>query len=266
MSRFFQHPRSSIPNEEGSCRFSSRFSSRYSSFAILPFSSIEIEDDRKHRSSISTRVKIGDGSPFGAHVERTCVLRAWVVAYYWVSRSRKANLDSPPPARHLSALPTLLGRSRASPPSLLKTSLRLALPLLPPSFTFTSFPPFFSSAPFFFTHPRIWPQTIARSRTFLRRREEGGGVTMPASDWRGTREQGCLEDTLFFYPNRILFVARDTKREGKMKEFFFSSGMRLLLWWRRFCFFFRYFLWRNFVFGINDGFWDGVFSFFSTCE
>jgi len=46
-----------------------------------------------------------------AHVERTCVLRAWVVAYYWVSRSRKANPDPPPLHRILGTLPGPLALS-----------------------------------------------------------------------------------------------------------------------------------------------------------
>lgn len=68
-------------------------------------------------------------------MERTCVLRAWVVAYYWVSRSRKANPDPPPPHRILGTLPGPLAPSL--PPrfttqdsrtgSLLSLSLSLSL-------------------------------------------------------------------------------------------------------------------------------------------
>lgn len=74
----------------------------------------------------------------GAHVEQTCVLRAWVVAYYWVSRSRKANPDLPPPRRILGTLPGPLApsspprfppRTRGRACSLLSLSLSLAVPL-----------------------------------------------------------------------------------------------------------------------------------------
>lgn len=51
----------------------------------------------------------------GAHVERTCVLRAWVVAYYWVSRSWKANPDSSPPCRILGTLPGPSGTLLVTP-------------------------------------------------------------------------------------------------------------------------------------------------------
>lgn len=179
----------SISNEE---RRFSRFSSRYSSTPLSNPPPFSLESTIENTDRLATRAKIGDGSPFEAHVERTCVLRAWVVAYYWVSRSRKANLDSSPPARHLSALPTLFGRSRASLPSLPSPFLNTSLRAPSPSFTFTSFPPFFSPHPSFFW--AIWPQTIARSRRIVR---EGGGVDA-ASD-AAWREQGCLEDISFYF-------------------------------------------------------------------
>lgn len=58
--------------------------SRFSSTRILPLLLLRWKSARKSiENTDQTRAKIGDDSPLGQpHVERTCVLRAWVVAYY----------------------------------------------------------------------------------------------------------------------------------------------------------------------------------------
>ena len=213
-------------------------------------------------------------------MERTCVLRAWVVAYYWVSRSRKANLDSPPPARHLSALPTLFGRSRVSPPSLppflLPQNEFAPLPRCsppPPSFASTPFSSSSASFSFFFQPPaNLTADNRAITKDCKGEKRGGGGVERIPRNARTRVPRGypSLFFFLFFSPesNPLCREGCEERKEGvEMKEFFFSSGMRLFLWWRG-CFFLRYFLLEKLCcFGIdNRWFWDGVFLSLSTCE
>lgn len=230
------------------------------------------EIDREHRSD--SRENWGRFSARaatrGANVRTTCVGGSVLLSFTLAksqSRLTPTRAASERPSNPLRPLPS----QPSLPPSFLKTSLRpcraprlpLLLSLLPPSHP----PP--HPFLFFSSRPRIWPQTIARSPRIVReRRGEEEGLR----GFRGTREQGCLEDILlfsfffFFHPNRILFVARDAKRGRK--------GWR----WKNFssplvcdCSFgeedvssYATFFWRNFVVSgsIIDGFGTG-FSYLS---
>lgn len=189
--------------------------------------------DREHRSD--SRENWGRFSARaatrGANVRTTCVGGSVLLSFTLAksqSRLTPTRAASERPSNPLRPLPS----QPSLPPSFLKTSLRpcraprlpLLLSLLPPSHP----PP--HPFLFFSSRPRIWPQTIARSPRIVReRRGEEEGLR----GFRGTREQGCLEDILlfsfFFFFTRIeSSLSRGMRREeGRGGD----ERIFLLLWY-----------------------------------
>lgn len=231
--------------------------------------------DREHRSD--SRENWGRfsarGATRGANVRTTCVGGSVLLSFTLAksqSRLTPTRAASERPSNPLRPLPSQPSLPSSLPPSSKRVCAPAALLASPSFFRFYPLLILLRILFFFFSsRPRIWPQTIARSPRIVReRRGEEEGLR----GFRGTREQGCLEDILlfsfffFFHPNRILFVARDAKRGRK--------GWR----WKNFssplvcdCSFgeedvssYATFFWRNFVVSgsIIDGFGTG-FSYLS---
>lgn len=235
--------------------------------------------DREHRSD--SRENWGRFSARaatrGANVRTTCVGGSVLLSFTLAksqSRLTPTRAASERPSNPLRPLPSQPSLPSSLPPSSKRVCAPAALLASPSFFRFYPLLILLRILFFFFFQPpaNLTADNRAITKDCKGEKRGGGGVERIPRNARTRVPRGypSLFFFLFFSPesNPLCREGCEERKEGvEMKEFFFSSGMRLFLWWRG-CFFLRYFLLEKLCcFGIdNRWFWDGVFLSLSTCE